>query len=518
MLQFPPASLPWLLRHELRLWWRELRGKWFIFTLAVIFGLLTVAASLIWLLAVQSGEFQPLTIPDPLPLVALQIAGGIWLFCLFYSVIQAMGLSLTALFDRGDLDLLVSSPLPSKIIFASRLLSVAIEVFLGFLSILILAILGLLLLGFFRLLGAILVLFCLCLWATSLSMLLSLWLVRWLGPRKARTVAQVLTTLFAALFFLGLQLPNLVNNTATSDRWQFVSNWFEPGQILGVESWLWFPVRAVFLEVPSTIALLITTGAIAWITIEILHRWFFIGIQQPLTVKRSPQSTTAPVRFQKGFWRIFLLKEWRVIGRSPYLLSQVLISTVFLLPLLFIVLQGRSTSAAVSLATVVTTALPVAGASLTASLGVICISAEEAPALLKTAPVEGSTLRSLKLLAVVLPVWVLMSPLFLVLILRGDRWLPGFGVFLLATSCSALLRLWNARPIALSGLMSKQRQNANQDTILLFLESGLFFVWIFLGLQISQGGAWIVQSLLGVGLVMAIAYWRSRALGSSLGF
>ena len=514
-----PGTLPWLLNHELRLWWRDLRAKWFLLIMGILSGIVIVAIALLWFLVNRFAE-QPLPqFPNPIPLSFLRIGGGVLLFLFIYSFMQAMQQSLAALFDRGDLDLLVSSPIPPKTIFASRLLGVAIEVFLSFLTLVIPISLAFMLIGWFQLLAIYPALMMLCLLSTSGSMLLALWLVRLIGAKRARTVAQVFTMAIAAAFFIGMQLINLSMQRDAQQSGELVL----PGnseilETFGAESWIWVPVKAMFFDIPSLGAMLLISGGLVWLTVEMLNRQFIEGTQQSVTTKRSPISVKRSA-FRQGLTPVFLAKEWRIILRSPYLVSRTLLSIVFLIPLMIWVIYGQNPNAGIDIEGIATIALPISGAFLTSSLGVICIAGEEAPDLIKLSPVKGQRIRLLKLLAILLPVWGVLGLFFLVMISQGVNVIPGVFLVLFSTSCSALIRLWNARPISLAGMMMRQRENAFNDTVLGIFESMLFFVWIALGTQVRSGNYGVAGFIvLIVGMMMAIAYWRSRALGSSLGF
>ncbi len=513
-----PGTLPWLLNHELRLWWRDLKAKWFLLILGILMGGVALAIALLWFFISQTNEQSLMPLPRPLPLLFLQLGGGVWLFLFVYSFIQAMQQSLIALFDRGDLDLLVASPIPPKIIFASRLLGVALEVFFGFLMLIVPASLLFMLVGWFSLLGIYPTLMALCLLSASGAMLLSLGLVRWFGAQRARKIAQVLTMIIAATFFVGIQLTNLAVNTDIQSGDLTVPNSSTPFDRIRADSWIWIPVKAMFFHVPSLGAVMVVSGMVAWFTVNVLNRQFVESTQQGLTTKRSPV-TVSSSKFRQGITLVFLAKEWRVILRSPYLLSRTLLSVVFLIPLLVWVLYGQNPGGEFDIASVATVALPTTGAFLTSSLAVICIAGEEAPDLIKSAPVNGQRIRLLKLLAILLPVWSVLAAFFVVLGLRGVPVRAGIGLMLLSTLCTALIRLWNARPISFSGMMMRRRENAFNDTILGIFESLLFFVWIALGTQVQNGnGAVVAVILVFLAGMMAIAYWRSRALGSSLGF
>lgn len=513
------GSLPWLLRHELRLWWRMLRGKWVLVGTILFCSVLLLLLLGVWLFAVtQLTEARSWVLGD-LRSQFLWPAIWIWWGGFLYAFVQALGQSVVVLGDRNDLDLLIASPISSKVIFSSRLLSVAIELFIGFCGFLILPIgLGVLF-GLLRLLGVFPALFCLCLMATSLAMLVMLWFVRWLGAKRARLVVQVLATALFALLFLASQLPSLLLDTAQMQAIaQQVAFLFQPGGLLSAESWLWLPARAMFFE-PGALVFtgLISLGSV-WLTVEVLHQTFIGGTQESLTAK-APRSHRAPRPFNTNLNRVVLLKEWRMIWRNPYIISQVVISIIFFIPLMFLLLRDDATNQFASLGAIATTASPLIGMSLVAGLALICLSGEEAPDLLRSAPVRGPRFRYLKLLAILLPIWSLAVPIAILLMVQGEPWLPMVLVFGAATTYHALLRLWNARPVALANISLQKRQNPSRDVVLGMLEFVSYFGWLGLGHQTGQGhGEAVVGLAIALAGVLAIAYWRSRALGSTLGF
>ena len=516
------GALLWLLQHEIRLWWRGLRGRWLLIAMAILFGVLMGGLVILWLVIYSSSSNVPQSLLLDVfsePILWGAVVG--WLFCFFFAFIQAMGQSVITLFDRGDLDLLVSSPISSKVIFASRLIGVAIEIFLGVSAYIVLPSLIAVLAGFIQLLGVFPALMSLCLMATCLAMLITLWLVRLVGARQARLWNQVLASLLGAVFFLSSQLPHLMTPTQpeSGSVWTSLTGFFGEGRVLGAESWIWFPARAIFFEPGAVLLTLLTSGALLWVTVETLHRTFINGTQQSLTIKQGKPNHKSAARFNSSLSRVVLLKEWRAIGRNPHLLSQTFFSILFLIPMLVMMLRSGESGAIASFSTIVSTASPLVGSSLTSQLAIVCIAGEEAPDLLRSSPIKGTDLRRLKLLAVLIPVWLLLSPMFVILILRGEPWLPALSVFMGATICHALLSLWNARPISLSSLITRRRQNANSDTVLGCLTFISFFTWLFLGFQVGEGNMGL--ALTGVGIIsvlMFIAYRRSCWLGSSLGF
>jgi ABC-2 type transport system permease protein len=511
------GTLPWLLRHELRLWWRETISSRSTIIWLVVLGFLGLLFLLpLGILLSMVGSQLALS---NLPPTAIWVAVAAWILGFIYTFTQAMGQSVIALFDRGDLDLLVASPVSSKIIFASRLLGVAIQSFISCSLVVVPFSAIAVLIGVPRLLGIYPALISLCLLSASVAMLLTLWLVRLLGARRARTVAQILSAVLTGLFFIAFQLPNLLRDTNVQAPpiWQELQFWFATKGPFGADSWIWFPARTIFFEPISVLATLLISIGLAWLTVETLHYTFVSGTQQAVTQKRRVRSIPE-TRFSSGLNQIVLLKEWRIIWRNPFLISSTFLQILFLIPALIVVLRGDSSQMIAGFSGFVATASTLIGEGLASTLTRICVSGEEAPDLLKAAPVHSGTLRRLKLLAALIPVWILLFPLFIVLMVRGEPWLPVFIVFLGATTCSAILRLWNSSPIPLTDLF-KRRQNTQGDVILGFLELISLMAWVVLSLQVSQSNwIWTLPSLVVIAIVLAIAYWRSRQLGTSLGF
>ncbi|MGK7895786.1 MAG: hypothetical protein AB4372_19770 [Xenococcus sp. (in: cyanobacteria)] len=515
--------LAWLLHHEMRLWWRGLQGKWFL----IIMPIFVIIPMLVLSILLPSLDFRSDLLLVPLIEKFLWLAVGAYLLLFFSAFTFAMGQSLFALFDRGDLDLLISSPIPSKVIFASRLITVAIDIFLSISLFLILPSLIAVMLGFIRLLGIYPTLMAICLTATSLAMLITLWLVWLIGAKRARILNQVLTSLLWTGFIIVLQLPNL-RVFKNVDSEQFWNSWaglfMGEGSILSAKSWIWFPARAIFFDPVAMLLTFLISGAIFWLTVEKLHHTFLNGTQQSLTIKQNKPSSISINRFKDSLSQVLLLKEWRIIARNPYLLLQSFFSIIFLIPVSIMMLQDTAFQDTAfegfnSLDTIVLIASLGAGNNLTTQLALICISGEEAPDLLRSCPCKDIKLRRWKLMAVLIPVWLLLSPLFVILMIRGEAWFAPMMVFIGATICCAFLSLWSASPIALSSLSMQQRQKVKTDPILGFLNFISIFLWLFLGFQVSQEN--IILILIGISfiaLLMSIAYKRSRLIGSSLGF
>jgi ABC-2 type transport system permease protein len=516
-LKFQQGTLSWLLQHELQLWWRGFSGKWIVIGAVAFMGIVVAVMSILWLsLSSIDGRIRQGIFSGSLPDGLLWMAGGVFVLLFGLSLISATNQSLAMMFEQGDLDLLVSSPVSMRTVLASRLLVLAIENFLGICTLIVLPSLIAIALGFIRILGSYPALLAMCLVTSGLGMLINIGLVRLLGARTARMVSQFIGYIFSVGFFL-------LSQSATLFRVQFqaaLAWWHQatmPDGCFYSQSWIWLPAKAMFADLPSLTLLIAGSALTLWLTVEVSHQAFMQGTQQSLTTPNKRLTSTERIHFGTNFNWIFLLKEWKSIVRSPYILSQLLYAIIAFIPLAILTFQKSNTQSIDGILTILAMGLPVAGATFTSTLGAVCFSAEEAPELLKSSPVASYHLRRLKLLAVLIPGWVISFPLFLMLIIKGGDWFSTGIVFMLATICHTLFSLWSSRPIPLASLFSKQQGSG--DYGLLILQSISFVVLVGLAVGVAQKNWLSIGIFFTTELILVVAaYWRSREIGTSLGF
>jgi ABC-2 type transport system permease protein len=517
-MKFQQGTLPWLLQHELRLWWRNFSGKWIIIGVMALFGILTTLMVTVWLsLTTISDRIRHLMFSGPIPDVLLWAAGGTCLFLFTVSLLSAINQSLAMMFERSDLDLLISSPVSTKTVLTSRLLGLAIENFLGSCLFIVPLTLIATLLGFIRLLGIYLALFAICTITSSLAILINLTLVKLLGARNARIISQFIGYIVSIGFFLLSQ-----SSTLFTEQFQAASVWWgqatRPNYFFHSQSWIWLPAKAIFSDFPSLMFIIISSALMLWLTVEISHFAFVKGTQQSLTTKKNQPQSNKKARFQNNFNWVFLLKEWRSIIRNPYILSRLLYAIIAFVPLMILTFQKNNDQSTDRILAILAMGIPLVGATFTSTLGPICFSAEEAPDLLKSSPLPSNHLRWLKLLAVLIPGWLIAAPLFVILVLRGGAWFSTGMIFLLATTCHAILSLWSSQPIPLGSLFSSKKGTTGDYG--LFILQGISYMVVFgLALATAQENLILMLIFLIIELVIMLsAYARSRSIGTSLGF
>jgi len=397
-----PGSTAWLLRHELVLGWRGLgarRGRVFVGVLAVLSAALHFGA---W-------ELMSRWPPGPMPPAATWLLGMAAWFVVLLMLSQAIALSVSALFERGDLDLLLSSPLPTRTVFTARGLGIAANASVFYLFLLApVADVGLVT-GHPGLLAIYPTMLGLALAVGSVGLGVTLLLVQALGARRARTVAQVLSTLVGAALFLGSQGYNVLGPQRMRGVTAQVAQWMSPGGPLAIDSPLWWPGRGLMGDRRAMLAIAAFGAAAFVLVVGLAHRRFLAGTQESVagSARRGmPAPRAGSVRLRAGAWRNVLVKEWRLILRDPQLITQTLMQVLYMMPMMFLLMRnsGRSVS-------MVVTAVVYLACSLASNIAWITVAAEEAPELLGTAPVPAARLRWLKLLAALAPVWLLVAPM-----------------------------------------------------------------------------------------------------------
>jgi ABC-2 type transport system permease protein len=444
---FARASVPWLLANELRLLWRSFGGKkgaangkkrrfrfppW-------------LAAVLI--VAVVSAAFVPAAIslrgveivPVPLLVVIIDLVIALILsLMLSQTVVSAVD----AFYQRGDLDLLLSSPLSPTRILVVRALAIAVNPIMVFAGLATPFLLPAAVLGHPELLLAYGVIVAISLTATAAGLALAIVLFRLIGPRKTRTVAQILAALVGAIFVIAAQVPNIM---AGDDREAF---WTERiYEILNVDTLpaiLQWPAEAVLGRPLPLIVIL--GGSIVLFTLVALWvgRHFASDAAAANSaapaVRKRPAKTTA--RFGSGVIRATVVKEARLLLRDPGLISQVLLRVIYLFPLaVFIFTTGETLDGFGGV--MAAGSMTLLAGQLAGSIAWITLSAEDSPELLASAPVPIRRFWNAKLVVTLLPSAILVVPVAIALAVFAP--IPGLLGLLggaAAAVSAALINLW----------------------------------------------------------------------------
>jgi ABC-2 type transport system permease protein len=445
-----PGSIPWLLAHELRLAFRarsKRQGQTLVVVIAVA-ALLTLVAGVplaLFLRQMPIRQSPGLLLTFDLILLAV--------FTLILS--QTLASAVIGFYERGDLDLLLSSPLPPRRTLTVRAIAIAVTPLLWFGSLVSILVLPAAVLGQPRWLTAYPVLIALAMLASAAGMSLAMALFGLIGARRTRTVGQLLAALIGAGFFLFGQMRNLLPDHGRQ-LFAGVMRWADGGAFAPGSPLSW-PARAVLGDL-LPLAALVGGSAILFAAVVVgLGRRFASNASLAAGVSagpaRSPGRRPSLQGFEGGLDGALIRKELRLLLRDPTLLSQVLLRALYVLPLAFLLVRNaaepdRFTAfIATGGAMALSLAVVFAAGQLAGSLAWIVICAEDAPELLACAPVDGGRVRRAKLWAAMIPVAALLGPLLLAL-----AWFsPRIGVCAAAGAAASavsagLINLWFEKP------------------------------------------------------------------------
>jgi ABC-2 type transport system permease protein len=167
------------------------------------------------------------------------------------------------------------------------------------------------------------------------------------------------------------------------------------------------------------------------------------------------------------------LKEFRILRRDVALLAQVLLRTLYLLPVTFLVLRNAGEHMTYALAGGAAAITFLAG-QVASSLTWITVSAEETPELIASAPAAATAVRNAKLAAGLTPLVVMLAPLLLVLIWYAPvAGLAAAAGSTFASLAAGMLNVWHPTP----GKRSEFRRRRSGS---LLLGLGLTFITLLI--------------------------------------
>jgi ABC-2 type transport system permease protein len=457
-----PATLPWFAAHEFRIAWRD----WLAMTtggkrvrtvvLVIVLGLFYVGLHLL-ANALMANWIKDGLVPDKETLVLITGTGF-----LFWTVMlsQALESVTRAYYSRSDLDLILSSPAPAERVFAVRtaatafgtiilaclLASPMINVLVAYEGATWLSAYGVLA-GF----GAL---------AAAISVMVTVGLFRTIGPARTRLVAQIIAGIVGAGFVIGIQAVAILS-FGNMNRFQVLQDPQFVHAMPDLSNIMWLPARGAMGDVWDMVLVLVFGLAALGLVVSLTSRSFatYAIAAAGVSAARVQQSaSTKP--FRKTSQRHALrVKEWKLLRRDPWLLSQSLMQILYLFPpaLFLWVSYGQSAGTYV----VVIPVIVMAAGQLAGGLSWLAISGEDAHDLVVTAPIHPRAVLIAKIEAVLVSISVIFAPvLLLVWIASWDlAWVTALFVAVSAGSATAI-QLWFRVPMRRA--MFRRRQVASR--------------------------------------------------------
>jgi len=501
------ATLAWFARHELRLFWRDfvsmmtagkrrLEGVLLLVAVAVVAGAHLFAAWLVGRYAEAGIALDKATL--------VMVTASLLLFVTMM-VLQAMETVTRAFYARADLDLILSSPASSRRLFAVRMAAIALA------ATLLTAVLAAPLLdvlayydgprwlagyGVIAAMGAL---------STAGALLLTVALFRTVGPKRTRMVSQIVSAVIGAAFVIGIQAAAILS-TGSLSRITLLRSEAVVAAAPDLSSPVWWPAWAATGDIAALVVLLaIGFGALALVIAATAGRFgayvvAAAGVDFRHAAVRRGSAAFRPLAVKRTLRR----KEWMLIRRDPWLMSQTLMQILYLLPPAL--LLWRNFGDGVNALLILVPVLVMASGQLAGGLAWLAVSGEDAPDLMAAAPVPARTIIVAKIEAVLGVVALIGAPLLAALAFASPR-LALIGALGIAVSAGSatMVQIWFRGQAKRSNF--RRRQTSSRVATLAEALSSILWAataalvaggtWLALGpalfALLTLGGAWIIR-------------------------
>ena len=437
-----PGSAVWFARHEWRLSWRD----WLAMMTAgrrerlrrVIIAITIFVIFMHFVAYFMVGRYAD-AVPDKATLIA--ITGTVLLSGLLM-VSQAMESTTRAFYSRSDLDLILASPVAAEKVFAVRIGTVALSMALMAVPLAAPFIDVLIALGGWRWMGAYGLIAAMGAAAAALAVGLTVALFCVIGAKRTRLVAQVVAAVIGAAFVIGLQVAAILSY-GTLSRVSVLQSEAVLPLAPGADSIFWWPARAALGDGTALVVVLAVSCALLAAVIALVAPRFG---EYAVTAAGVDGSSVSHARRPTAFRtiaprRALRRKEWTLLRRDPWLLSQTLMQMLYLIPPA--VLLWRSFDQGNGAVQLVVPVLVMAAGQLAGGLAWLAISGEDAPDLVAAAPVPASFVVRAKIEAVLGVIVMIFAPLVAVLAIASP-WhaLVSIGGIVIAAAAATAIQLW----------------------------------------------------------------------------
>jgi ABC-2 type transport system permease protein len=437
-----PGTAVWFARHESRLAWRD----WLSMITAgrrerlrrVVIAIFVFAIFMHFVAYWMVGRYA--NAPVDISMLVTITASVLLSWLLMIS--QAMESMTRAFYSRSDLDLILASPVAAQRLFAVRIATVGVSVAMmaiplaaPFIDILVVR-------GGLRWMGAYGLIVAMGAAAAALAVAFTVALFRIIGLRRTRLVAQVVAAVIGAAFVIGLQVAAILSY-GTISRVSVLQSSAVLTHAPDLASIVWWPARAAMGDWLALIGVLAVSFALLIAAIALVSpRFGEYATAAAGAAASSVSQTGRQSAFKKTSPRRALRrKEWTLLRRDPWLVSQTFMQMLYLIPPA--VLLWRSFDDGDGAYNLLVPVLVMAAGQLAGGLAWLAISGEDAPDLVATAPVPAGFILRAKVEAVLGVIAVVFTPMVAVLAMLSP-WhaLVASGGIVIATTAATAIQLW----------------------------------------------------------------------------
>lgn len=499
----------WFAQHEFRLAWRDWlsmltaghRGR--ERTAAVVL-LAFVALMHLIALAMVAPYAHIAEGVGKVSLIAIT-SGALLSFSLMLS--QAMESVTRGFYARADLDLILCSPIDTRKVFCVRIGAMAASISLMALLLAAPFINILAFNGGAQWFAAYGVVIAMGATATAVAVALTIALFRTIGPKRTRFVAQIVAAVIGAAFVIGLQIA-AIQYYGTLSRFALLESNTVVALAPDLGSMFWWPARAILGD-PAALAAVLGVGllALAGSIAAFAPRFADHAIAASGTSTSAPRQVRWSQRFRRlSPERALRTKEFALLRRDPWLLSQTLMQMLYLLPPALMLWRsfGEGTGPLVLMIPI----LVMASGQLAGGLAWLAISGEDAPDLVATAPIAPSHTTRAKIEAVMTCVAFVFAPFMLAIALSSSSYalITTAGIATAAASATQV-QLW----FRAQAKRSQFRRRHTSSRIATFAEAFSSITWAATA-ALSAAGTWlaVIPAAMAVGVLTGAWLLRPR--------
>jgi ABC-2 type transport system permease protein len=425
-------------------------------------------------------------------------------WCLLLS--QAVESVTRAFYARGDLDLILSSPVPAGRLFAIRIAGVAAGASAIAMVLASPVVDMLVFLGGPRWLLSYLALACLGMLAAAFGVAITFALFRIFGPARTRFIAQVVAAIIGAAFAIVVQGAAILSFDDPSRLAVLGSEWLV-SHAPAANSPIWTLARAILGDPASLLVLLLASlGLLAAVIVIVAPHFASHAVAAAGAAAAGRQDRQAePMRFRtRTPARVLREKEWVLLRRDPWLISQTLMQILYLVPAAL--LLWRSFGDGPNALAVLVPVLVMASGQLAGGLAWLAVSGEDAPDLVQTAPVLPGQVVRAKIEAVLGVVGLAVAPFIIVIAALSPEiaLVAAFGI-VLATASATAIQLW----FRSQARRSQFRRRQTSSRVATFAEAFSSIMWACSAALAAQG-IWALAVISGA--ICALALMGVRAL------
>jgi len=335
--------------------------------------------------------------------------------------------------------------------------------------------------------------------AAALAVGLTVALFRLIGPKRTRLVAQIMAAVIAAAFIIGLQVAAILSSDTLS-RMVFLKSETLIALVPAVDSPVWWPARAAMGDLTALAAvlgasLLILGGAIVLFSGRFGHH----AIAASSVAANSKREAQRSGFRRRSAARTLRQKEWTLLARDPWLVSQTLMQILYLVPPALLLWRGYGQGTGVLV--VLVPVLVMAAGQLAGGLAWLAISGEDAPDLVATAPIPRHMIVRAKVEAVLGAIALAFTPFVAALALISVRGTAIAALGILAAAAGATQIQFFFRKQATRRYF-RHRQTASRFAT--FAEAFSSISWAgAAALAVGSAWFWLAPAAIAIGVLFA---------------